>query len=306
MYDLLNMNSIFSFFYKKDTIVPVNTSDDVKASISDDVKDNILDNEKFKKYVSTLKNLEYYSSKQINTDEEGNYIFPILPDSDIYNDKSLVKYYSSFTNNNEIKVLNYLDLDLFKIHPDRYLKHQLGIYCLVIQPEKDFVLTIIEREFKSNCENILFRDTDLYHGFIPEEDCENIKIFIDNILFEEFNNCKKKHYYQFKMPIIILLMRDKITVQVDKDNTKINFVVTFLNHCINNAKLELRNLFYTLFNDSYKILGIYVSYDKICNIKYMDDKMLMKQLLQEKNDNMVNLYSLEYLNNLKTKYIENN
>ncbi len=271
-------------------------------------KNNILDNVKIKKYISTIKNLEYYSKKQINRDEEGNYIFPILPDLDIYNDKSLVKYYSSFTNSNEIKVFNYLDIELHDIPINTYNKNMLGLYCLVIGiHKKDFVLSIIERDFQNNCENILFREPDLYNGFIPEEDCKNIKIFIDNILFEEFNNCKKHHYYQLKIPLIVFLMKDKITVQIDKDNAKINFVVTFLN----NGNLELRDLFIELifgniFSYQNKILGTYLGIDnnkKTITLKYCNNKLLIHQLLYYKHQ-MLNFYSLQYLNNLKTRYIE--
>ncbi len=286
----------------------------ISFSIFNKKKDvDILNNEKFKKYLSTLKNLEFYSNKKINTDVEGNYIFPILPDSEIYNDRSLVKYYSSFTNNNEIKVFNYLDLDLHSISPDKYEQRMLGIYCLVIGAhQKDFVLSIIEREFPGSYGNELFFETDLYNGFIPLDDCKYIKIFIDNNLFEEFNNCKKDCYYQFKIPIIVYLMKDKITVQTDKEYIKINFVVTFLN-CNNKSKLdkkiELRNLFAEFILDkpySNKILGTYLGFNENYRIlKYSDEKITTKQLLYEIKDLVINFYSQQYLNNLKTKYIQN-
>lgn len=187
------------------------------------------------------------------------------------------------------------------------------MYCLIIGVhQKDFVLSIIEREFSNYFENELYQHTDLYNGFIPLDDCNYIKIFIDNNLFEEFNNCKKDCYYQFKIPIISYLMKDKISVQTDKEYIKINFVVTFLN-CNDKLKLnkqiELKNLIAEfIFDKPYrnKILGTYLEFNENKRIlKYGDEKIITKQLLYENKDIVINFYSQQYLNNLKTKYIEN-
>lgn len=180
----------------------------------------------FKKYISTVQMLNYYSQKEVKTDTFGNYLFPISQESDIYNDRTLMKWMGSFTNNHEIKVYTHIDIEHFDIPPEKYQKDMLGLYYIVINTKNDFLFSVFEREVISNIPQDLPYKCDAYHGFIPKDDCNHIKIYVGQELFQEYKYCKKGYYYSLEQPLLMFIMRDLIRIEIDS-STKIDFVISY-------------------------------------------------------------------------------
>ncbi len=127
---------------------------------------------------------------------------------------------SSFTQNNQIKIYNHLDLVYHGIPLENFQKELLGLYVLIINgifvnfilsiseyvfqseaPGKQLSLCNSKRVAKSDDQEIQIKERfevkflcDIYNGFICKDECKNIKIYIGEELFEEFNNCKYRRY----------------------------------------------------------------------------------------------------------------
>ncbi len=320
------MGSFYSSFRKVDVsltakefaigaLAPTHLSAQIAKKVDNKFKKELI------RYVLTFKNLEYYSERKVKIDELGNYLFPILSDSELFNDKSLIEVLSSYTNNNEIKIHNYFDYELYDVSPTEDKKN-LGLFCLIIENKNNYVLSIIEKEFCSNNDNKfdIGYHCDVYNGFICKDDCKKIEIFVGDELFEEFNNCKKDNYYQFKLPLFIYLMKDKIYIRISSsskmdnekndDKIKIDFVCTYFQTSFRKDFLEM----FLLNHSKNKIFGTniyYVDNNKIPRLVYDNDdnvlinKILTKNLnIYKSSNNIIDLYSNKKLTQLKTRYIE--
>ncbi len=276
---------------------------------------HVLSKNKYQKYFETIQVLNKYSRRKIQTDSVGNYLFPIFPDSSLYNDRSIVRYMSSYTQNNEIKVFNYIDIDFYDIPIDKYDKSKIGIYALVISSfNSDYNFSISEFSIKTNEKNKLEYRADAYNGFIPQEDCKNIKIYIGEDLFEEFKNCKKGEYQAFKTPIFYFLInytKDYGTLHIKIEDSEekiinIHFVVSYF------QKEMLKEFRKYVLEKPHKnkIFGTYLYIDSeennIVSLKYCkNDKEFINSLFFSQIDKeTINLWSPMYLTQLKTRYLQ--
>ncbi len=276
---------------------------------------HVLSKNKYQKYFETIQVLNKYSRRKIQTDSVGNYLFPIFPDSSLYNDRSIVRYMSSYTQNNEIKVFNYIDIDFYDIPIDKYDKSKIGIYALVISSfNSDYNFSISEFSIKTNEKNKLEYRADAYNGFIPQEDCKNIKIYVGEDLFEEFKNCKKGEYQAFKTSIFYFLInytRDFGTLHIkieDSEEKRINihFVVSYF-------QTEMRKEFanYVLKKPyKNKMLGTCLRFDyeenEPASLHYLtkDCQIIDSLFFSQIDKETINLWSPMYLTQLKTKYLQ--
>ncbi len=162
--------------------------------------------------LSIMETLENYSYQKVLMDEDKNYIFPLLKNSELYNNKSLCGLLSSFLDNNTIKIYNYLDMDSLNrgfVNMKLYKVVNIPVLCL-LTGNNDFALSSIENKIITNEKNRLKYQGDIYFGFVADDNCKNIKIYVNDELFEEFNNCKKDYYYHFHKPIFSQLVEDKV------------------------------------------------------------------------------------------------
>jgi hypothetical protein len=233
--------------------------------------------------LSIMETLENYSYQKVLMDEDKNYIFPLLKNSELYNNKSLCGLLSSFSDNNTMKIYNYLDMNSRGfVNMKLYKVVNIPVLCL-LTGNNDFALSSIENKIITNEKNRLKYQGDIYFGFVSEDNCKNIKIYINNELFEEFNNCKKDYYYHFHKPIFSQLVKDKVFLFGIEKNKEIEIEINnefFIN-------ISLVQIFFSnddkKINDS-KVLGWRKQfcnsnfYNKnIDNFNYSYNKFLTKQ-----------------------------
>ncbi len=276
---------------------------------------HVLSKNRYQKYFETIQVLHKYSRKKIQTDSVGNYLFPIFPDSSLYNDRSIVRYMSSYTSNNEIKVFNYIDIDFYDIPVDKYDKSRLGLYAMIISSfNSDYNFSISEFLTKTNEKTKLEYRADAYNGFIPQEDCKNVKIYVGEDLFEEFKNCKKGEYQAFKIPIFYFLInytKDFGTLHIkieDSEEKRINihFVVSYFQ----NEMLKEFGKYVLEKPYKNKIFGTCLRFDyeenEPASLKYLtkDNEMIHSFFFSQIDKETINLWSPIYLTQLKTKYLQ--
>jgi hypothetical protein len=261
----------------------------MENSIYNTIESNTEETKEFNRrlniILSIMETLENYSYQKIQMDKDKNYIFHIIQNSELYNNKSLNGLLSSFLNNNTIKIYNYLDMDSLNrgfVNMKLFKDIRIPVFCLLIG-NNDFSLTSLEHKIQTDEKLKINNQGDIYFGFVSEDNCKNIKIYINNELFEEFNNCKKDYYYHFHKPIFSQLVKDKVFLFGIEKNKEIEIEINnefFIN-------ISLVQIFFSnddkKINDS-KVLGWRKQfcnsnfYNKnIDNFNYSYNKFLTKQ-----------------------------